>query len=89
MRKILWNSIILTALIASLVIIISSNGQPGVDTPIKLLIYIVVGILLVAIALTIVSTRDKDKPKPPDNTQLNAVDKKDMVNHDSNSGGQP
>jgi len=89
MRKIIWNSIVLTILIVSLVIIISYNGQHGIDTPIKVLIYIIVGVLLVAIALMIGSTHDKDKPKPPDNTQLNAVDKKDMVNHDSNSGGRP
>jgi hypothetical protein len=71
MRKLLLNSIILTILIVSLVIITTNNYLQNISPWVKILVFIIVGVLLVAIALMIGSIRDRKKTKSLDKTNTN------------------
>jgi hypothetical protein len=71
MRKLLLNSIVLTILIVSLVIITTNNYLQTISPWLKILIFIVVGVLLVAIALVVGSIHYRDNKKPSDKTNTN------------------
>ena len=74
MRKLVGRSILLTVLIISLIIIISNSIVKDVNPEIRLLIYIIAGILLVAITLMIVGMRPREKKEPKDKSHTGKLD---------------
>jgi hypothetical protein len=71
MRKLLLNSIVLTILIISVVIITTSGYLQNVSPLLKAVVFIIVGVLLVVIALMVGSIRDRKKTNPSDKTNSN------------------